>query len=73
MDKGIREELERIVDVSRVTDSEGACWAYAFNDFGSFFNPPFVGGRPDIIVKPVSTDEVSKILKVATETETPVV
>jgi len=73
MDKQIKGKLEEIVGSSRVTDSEGALWAYAFNDFGSFFNPPFVGGRPDIIVKPVSTEEVSKILKVATKTGTPVV
>lgn len=73
MDKRIKGELEKIVGPGRVTDSEGALWAYAFNDFGSFFNPPFVGGRPDIVVKPASTEEVSKILKVATETGTPVV
>ena len=73
MGKEIKEALEKIVGTRRVTDSEGACWAYAFNDFGSFFNPPFVGGKPDIVVKPVSTEEVSQILKVANQTGTPVV
>ena len=73
MNDSVKRELERIVGSTRVTDNEGALWAYAFNDFGSFSNPPFIGGKPDIIVKPVSTDEVSKILKLATDTATPVV
>jgi len=73
MEKGIKKELENIVGSSRANDSEGACWAYAFNDFSSFFNPPFVGGRPDIVVKPTSTEEVSRILGLATKTNTPVV
>lgn len=58
MNDAIKQELEKIVGSGRITDREGACWAYAFNDFGSFFNPPFVGGRPDIVVKPVSTAEI---------------
>ncbi|MFC2068076.1 FAD-binding oxidoreductase [Chloroflexota bacterium] len=73
MNDSVKRELERIIGSARVTDNEGALWAYAFNDFGSFFNPPFVGGRPDIVVKPTSTEEVSKILELATETATPVV
>jgi glycolate oxidase len=73
MEKVIKLELKKIVGTDRLADSEGACWAYAFNDFGSFFNPPFVGGKPEVIVKPVSTEEVSKILKLATKTGTPVV
>jgi FAD/FMN-containing dehydrogenase len=73
MNNSIKQELQRIVGTDRVTDNEGACWAYAFNDFGSFFNPPFVGGKPDIVAKPVCTEEVSKILKLATQAGTPVV
>ena len=73
MNNSIKQELQAIVGSDKVTDNEGACWAYAFNDFGSFFNPPFVGGRPEIVAKPVCTEEVSKILKVATQTGTPVV
>jgi FAD/FMN-containing dehydrogenase len=73
MNTSIKQELQRIVGSDRVTDNEGACWAYAFNDFGSFFNPPFVGGKPDIVVKPVDTEEVAKIVKLAAETETPVI
>ncbi|MFC2019495.1 FAD-binding oxidoreductase [Chloroflexota bacterium] len=69
----VKRELARIVGATRVADNEGACWAYAFNDFGSFFNPPFIGGKPDIIVKPTSTEEVAQILRLATETATPVV
>ena len=73
MDNTIKKELQGIVGADRVTDNKGACWAYAFNDFGSIFNPPFVGGKPDIIVKPVSTEEVSRVVKLAAETETPIV
>ena len=42
MNDSVIQELERIVGSARVTDNEGALWAYAFNDFGSLFNPPFV-------------------------------
>jgi FAD/FMN-containing dehydrogenase len=73
MIKEIKRDLEQIVGPKRVTDNEGACWAYAFNDFGSYFNPPFVGGKPDIVVKPSSTEEVSAIMKVASKTKTPLV
>ena len=73
MDTTIKKELQSIVGSDRVNDSNAACWAYAFNDFGSVFNPPFVGGKPDIVVKPSTTEEVSKIVKLAAETETHIV
>ena len=73
MDTTLKKKLQTIVGPERVTDNLGACWAYAFNDFGSIFNPPFVGGRPDIIVKPVSTLEVADIVKLASDTKTPLV
>lgn len=73
MNELVKKELQKIVGSNRMADSEGARWAYAFNDFGSFFNPPFVGGKPDVIVKPGSTEEVAKILKLASDTGTPVV
>jgi len=73
MENSIKRELEKIVGTDRVNDTTAACWAYAFNDFGSVFNPPFVGGKPDIVVKPSTTEEVSKIVKLAAETETHIV
>ena len=65
--RNILKELEGIVGEKRVRADEVVRWTYAIEDFaGSFFHPlSDKYGPPDIVVKPHSAEEVSKILILA--------
>jgi len=64
--KGIVKELEAIVGAENVTDEEFELIAYS-RDWS--YDGPL---KPDIIVTPGSTEEVSAIMKLANKTQTPV-
>jgi FAD/FMN-containing dehydrogenase len=64
--KGIVKELETIVGAENVTDEEFELIAYS-RDWS--YDGPL---KPDIIVTPGSTEEVSAVMKLANKTQTPV-
>ena len=66
MGKGIVKELETIVGAENVTDEEFELIAYS-RDWS--YDGPL---KPDIIVTPGSTEEISAVMKLANKTQTPV-
>jgi glycolate oxidase len=73
--KNIVKDLEEIVGEKRVRADDVIRWTYAIEDFaGSFFHPLSEKyGPPDIVVKPHSAEEVSKILKLANKYKFPII
>jgi FAD/FMN-containing dehydrogenase len=73
--KNILKDLEEIVGEKRVRADDVVRWTYAIEDFaGSFFHPLSEKyGPPDIVVKPHSAEEVSKILKLANKYKFPII
>jgi len=67
--------LEGIVGAKFVRADDVIRWTYAIEDFaGSFFHPlSDKYGPPDIVVKPHSAEEVSKILKLANTHKIPII
>ena len=61
------EEIENIVGTKYVTNSEPICYSYSMNcDYT-------LQGIPDIVVKPITSEEISEILKVANKYKVQVV
>lgn len=73
--KELAKYLEEIVGAQYVRAGEVTRWTYAIADFaGSFFHPlSDKYGPPDIVVKPHSAEEVSKIAKLANEHKIPII
>ena len=61
----IKEELKAIVGEGRYLDSEEDLLLYSYDAF-------MVPGRPEVVLLPISTDEVSMIMKVAYREHIPV-
>lgn len=73
--QGLAEDLQAIVGPRYVRADDVIRWTYAIEDFaGTFFHPlSDKYGPPDMVVKPHSADEVSKIVKLANKHKTPVI
>lgn len=65
---GIVEELEKIVGSGSVSTSEAVCLTYAYNATAG----KSVVRKPDIVVMPSTTEEVSEVLKAANRHKVPV-
>ncbi|MBD3230613.1 MAG: FAD-binding protein [Candidatus Lokiarchaeota archaeon] len=71
--------LEGILDNKSVDDSEHARWTYALSEAWSTVSPGLTDdlyldlGPPDVIVKPKTTDDVVKIVKLANEYKIPLI
>ncbi|WXG41881.1 MAG: FAD-binding oxidoreductase [Candidatus Freyarchaeum deiterrae] len=61
------DKIEDIVGSRYVSDSEPVLYSYSRNA------DPILRGKPDIVVRPKSTEEVSQIVKVANETKTKII
>ena len=65
----IKNVIRRIVGPANALDSELDRFGYSYD---ASFIPLLPASKPDIIVRPLTTDEVSKIMAVAYENEIPV-
>jgi glycolate oxidase len=64
--------LANIVGTEHVTDDDFACWA-TMGDIGIELPPQsHLVGPPDIVVRPQSTEQVSRVMRLAQRTSTPV-
>ncbi|GAG24450.1 unnamed protein product, partial [marine sediment metagenome] len=73
--KNIVKGLVEIVGQKYVRADDVIRWTYAIEDFaGTFFHPlSDKYGPPDIVIKPHSAEEVSKILKLANTHKIPII
>ena len=65
LDQAVKDELKAIVGEGRYFDNEEDLLLYSYDAFT-------VQGMPDVALLPVSTDEVSRIMKVASREKIPV-
>jgi glycolate oxidase len=68
-DAGIKQKMGDIVGTSHVLDSELNCFGYSYD---SSFVPLLPANKPDLVVLPLTTEEVSRVMAVACEHEIPV-
>ena len=65
LSKEVKNELKSIVGADRYLDEKEDLIIYSYDAF-------MVRGEPDVVLFPVTTEEVSKIMKVATREKIPV-
>jgi glycolate oxidase len=69
MREEIKKEIRHIVGSENVLDSNLERFAYSYD---SSFVPLLPANKPDLVVRPLVTDEVSKVMAIAYEHEIPV-
>ncbi|MDP3097070.1 MAG: FAD-binding oxidoreductase, partial [Syntrophales bacterium] len=65
----IKQEIRAIVGPDHVLDSELTRFGYSYD---ASFVPLLPASKPDLVVRPLTTDEVSRVMAVACEHEIPV-
>ncbi|MCQ2070534.1 MAG: FAD-binding oxidoreductase, partial [archaeon] len=65
IDQKVIEELEKVVGKDRISTSPAVLYTYGFDSSIYHHNP-------DVVVQPISTEEVSEIMKIAYKYEVPV-
>src|SRR4030042_1526053 len=65
LSQALKEELKAIVGQSRYLDSKEDLITYSYDAF-------MVQGQPEVVLLPITTEEVSKIMKVASREKIPV-